>query len=177
MNQRGTSVPWNIQICYHSYMPQINLRPVTSSDLDIFFEHQQDAEAVRMAAFTSKDPSDRTAFDAHWQKILNDPNVEMRAIEVDGVVAGHIAKFVMYEKPQITYWIGREFWGQGVATRALRLLLDEIPERPIYASAAFDNTGSLRVLEKCGFVRTGSEKFYANARGEEIEEVMFKLDH
>lgn len=161
---------------YTVRMQHIKLRLIRESDLEIFFTQQQDPDAVHMAAFTHQDPSDRVAFDAHWEKIMRDPNVINRAIEVDGKLAGHVAKFVMDLKPQITYWIGREFWGRGVATQALKLFLCEITERPIYASAAFDNVGSLRVLEKCGFVRTGSEMFHANARRKEIEEVMFRLD-
>src|SRR4051794_27414263 len=124
------------------------LRDVQQTDLDVFFEHQLDREACYMAAFTAKDPTDRTAFDVHWAKIAADPTVVSRTVVVDGQVAGSVGKFQMFGLPQVTYWIGREFWGQGVATAALRELLKEQTTRPIYASAAADNLASIRVLEK-----------------------------
>jgi len=40
---------------------------------------------------------------------------------------------------------------------------------------AFDNYGSQKVLEKCGFLKIGSDSGYANARQKEIEELIFKL--
>ena len=56
------------------------------------------------------------------------------------------------------YWIGREYWGRGVATAALRSLLEVIPERPLHPLVAAGNAGSIRVLEKCGFVRDGEDE-------------------
>jgi RimJ/RimL family protein N-acetyltransferase len=161
-----------------SVASEISLREVTSGDLDVFFEHQLDPEANRMAAFTSGDPSNREAFMAHWRKIMAEPTVTNRTVLVDGEVAGSVASYVDAEfgKREVTYWIGKEFWGRGVATAALGLLLSEVvTERPIYGRAAKDNTGSIRVLEKCGFRLTGYDRGYAAARGEEIEEVIMEL--
>ena len=156
-------------------MMTVTLREVRDTDLPIFFEHQQDKDAVYMAAFTHKDPTDRTAFDAHWAKIRASESVINRTIEVDGRVAGHIASFDMFGDREITYWIGREYWGQGVATAALTRLLETETIRPLYGRAAKDNIGSIRVLEKCGFVLVGEDKGFANARQEEIAEVVLKL--
>jgi RimJ/RimL family protein N-acetyltransferase len=131
-----------------------------------------------MAAFTSGDPSNREAFMAHWRRIMAKPTVTNRTVLVDGQVAGSVASYVDAEfgKREVTYWLGKEFWGQGVATAALGLFLGEVvTERPIYGRAAKDNTGSIRVLEKCGFRLTGYGRGYAAARGEEIEEVIMEL--
>jgi hypothetical protein len=49
-----------------SRFESITIREVESSDLETFYEHQLDPEAIRMAAFVSKDPKDKVAFDAHW---------------------------------------------------------------------------------------------------------------
>jgi RimJ/RimL family protein N-acetyltransferase len=76
---------------------------------------------------------------------------------------------------QVTYWIGREYWGRGAATAELREVLDAVRDRPLHARAAADNGGSIRVLEKCGFVVTGNDRGFANARGEEIDEVLLTL--
>jgi len=102
--------------------------------------------------------------------------VVTRTILADERVAGHVVCFVMDGKPHVGYWIGREFWGQGVATRALTLFLEVESRRPLHALAASDNTGSLRVLEKCGFTICGEDCGFANARGAVISEVLLRLD-
>ena len=154
------------------------LRHVRESDLDIFFAHQQDPAAVHMAAFTAKDPTDRAAFDAHWQRIRADPNNTNRTILFKEMVVGQIASFVMSGDLEVTYWIDSAYWGQGLATRALsQFLALHQQKRPIYGRAAKDNLGSIRVLEKCGFEKVRDERGFANARGEEIAEVVMKLEH
>jgi RimJ/RimL family protein N-acetyltransferase len=153
----------------------VSLRAVIDDDLPVFFEQQQDPVARHMAGFTSKDASDRDAFDAHWAKIRSDDTVTAMTIVLDGRVAGNIGSFARDGKPQVTYWIGKEHWGKGLATKALSMFLAIITTRPLYASAAGDNSASIRVLEKCGFAITGSEKAFANARGEEIEEAKLTL--
>jgi len=155
---------------------RVRLRPVIEADLERFFEHQRDPAAIRMAAFTAADPSDRAAFDARWARLLSDPGLENRAILLDGEVAGHVARFGPPAQREVTYWLGREHWGQGLATAALALLLSELPERPVFARAARDNAASLRVLEKCGFRRYGADRGFAQGRGAEVEEVLLRLD-
>jgi RimJ/RimL family protein N-acetyltransferase len=157
-------------------MDTVALRPVTFADLPIFYEQQRDPEAHRMAAFTGRDPEDRPGFDGHWRRLRADRSIVLRTIVADGEVAGYAGKYVRDGQPEVTYWLGREFWGRGIATRALKLFLNEVTERPIYAGAAHDNFGSLRVLEKCGFRRIGVERGYAYARREEVEEVRLVLE-
>ncbi|MEX2029505.1 MAG: GNAT family N-acetyltransferase [Anaerolineales bacterium] len=154
----------------------LGLRDVESDDLPMFFAFQQDPAANFMAAFTAKDPGDREAFDAHWLRILADPTVINKTVVVGGRVVGSVGKFDMLEKPHITYWVDRVFWGRGIATAALAQFLRDYRVRPVYASAAEDNLGSLRVLEKCGFIREGRERSFANARGHEIDEVFLVLE-
>jgi RimJ/RimL family protein N-acetyltransferase len=153
----------------------IVLRDVTDDDLPIFFEQQLDPDAIYMAAFTSKDPTDRDAFMAHWARIRADEAIINRTILCDDQVAGSVASFEDFGQLEVTYWLGREFWGKGIATRALAALLEYQTTRPISARAAKDNAASLRVLQKCGFVITGEDKGYANARGEVIEEYLLTL--
>jgi len=152
------------------------LRDVTEADLPIFFEQQRDPAANRMAAFTAKDPADREAFTAKWAKILGDDTVK-KAILVDGQVAGSVQSFVAPWSGQleVTYWVGREYWGRGIATKALTAFLGHLKARPVYARAARDNIASIRVLAKCGFTLSGHDKGFANARGEEVEEVVLRL--
>ena len=154
----------------------VELREVTAADVLLFFEHQRDPEAVRMAAFTSEDPSDRAAFLVRWARILADDSVVARTVVFDGDVVGHVAGFAWFGEPEVTYWIDREHWGKGLATAALELLLRDEPRRPLFARAAVDNLGSLRVLEKCGFVAVGEDVGFAEGRGEDVEEFILRLD-
>ena len=152
------------------------IRTVEPPDLEIFYEQQLDPAAIRMAAFVSRDPKDKPAFDAHWSKILNSPQITQRTIVAGAQVAGHVACFPDGENMEVTYWLGREFWGRGLATQALGQLLRLVKERPIFARAATDNIGSIRVLQKCGFNIVGTDKGFANGRGEDTEECILRLD-
>jgi RimJ/RimL family protein N-acetyltransferase len=155
---------------------EITLREVRDADLPVFFTQMSDAEGVRMAAFTAEDPSDSAYFHAHWARNRQDPAVIMRTVVGDsGEVVGHVAVFGPPEEREVTYWIGRQHWGRGAATAALLGLLGIAPERPLHARAAADNVGSIQVLKKCGFVVTGKERGFANARGEVVDELLFTL--
>jgi RimJ/RimL family protein N-acetyltransferase len=160
-------IPWS---------DNVTLREVKDEDLLIFFEQQRDPAANYMAAFTAKDPLDLNAFQRHWAKIRGDNGVAIRTILFQGRIAGHVAIFGPPSEREVTYWLGKEYWGKGIATRALSLFLRTLPTRPVYARAAKDNLPSLRVLEKCGFMVCGHSKFFANARGKEVEEVVLKLE-
>lgn len=150
------------------------LREVWDTDLPIFFEYESDPDANWMAAFTPKDPADRDAFAARWARARADPTT-VKTVLYDGRVAGSILSYEEDGRTEVSYWIGREYWGQGIATMALQIFLDINRKRPIYARAAKDNLGSLRVLEKCGFTIIGEGRGYANARGAEIEEYLLQL--
>jgi RimJ/RimL family protein N-acetyltransferase len=157
--------------------PHLVLREVEDRDLDVLFEHWTDREAIQMAAFTPADPDDRGAFDARWARLRRDRDTTNRVVETEGRVVGQIASFELDGRREVTYWIGRQDWGKGIATRALQQFLTTIElARPLYARAASDNAGSIRVLEKCGFTRVGGGRGFAHGRGEETEEVVLRLD-
>lgn len=151
-------------------------REVEATDLEAFYRHQLDPEANRMAAFVGKDPSDKSAFMARWERILKSPGITTRTIVVDGQVAGHISCYPDGGLKEVTYWIGREFWGQGLASRALQELLNLVADRPIFARVATDNFASIRVLQKCGFKVVGRNTDFANGRGADTEEFILRLD-
>ncbi|MFD5096131.1 GNAT family N-acetyltransferase [Amycolatopsis thailandensis] len=157
-------------------MAEVALRFVEDSDLDALFEQMRDPESVRMAAFIARDPNDREAFDAHVAKLRSSPDIILRAVTGDGRFLGTVGSFVVDGDAEVTYWIDRSAWGQGVASRALALLLDLVEVRPLFARAASDNLGSLRVLEKAGFTVVGTDTGYASARDAEIEETILRLD-
>ncbi|WP_066935680.1 GNAT family N-acetyltransferase [Microtetraspora fusca] len=156
-------------------MSGVALRGVEDGDLDALFHQMRDPQSVQMAAFTSKDPDDRQAFDAHMSKLRTSPDVILRAVTRDGHLVGSIGSFVIDGDTEVTYWIDRAAWGQGVASHALAQFLELVPVRPLYARAASDNLGSLRVLQKAGFTIIGTETSYAPARNAEIEESILRL--
>jgi RimJ/RimL family protein N-acetyltransferase len=141
------------------------LREAREDDLDVLFEHQREPEAVAMAIFPARE---REAFDAHWRKLLADPALVVRVIEVDGEVAGNIGSWEQDGRQLVGYWLGREFWGRGLATAALAEFVQELDTRPLHAWVASSNGGSIRVLEKVGFVRVGG-------RTTDVEEYLYEL--
>jgi RimJ/RimL family protein N-acetyltransferase len=130
--------------------PPTTLHQVIDADLQTFFNQQNDEEASRMASFPIRD---QKAFFLHWHKIMADETNILRTILFDGHVAGNVVSFIMDGKREIGYWLGKSFWGKGIASAALSLFLNEVIERPLYAHVARTNPASKRVLEKCGFVR------------------------
>lgn len=124
------------------------LRDVADDDLPILFEHQLDPDASRMAGVPSRDAG---AFAAHWARILRDETVRVMAVVVDGRVAGNVLRFEQSGTPLVGYWIGKEYWGRGIATRALAEFLRHVDERPLNARVLKGHVASRRVLEKCGF--------------------------
>lgn len=143
---------------------KVILRDVAAGDLDIFFAHQQEPAGVYVAAFTTPNPDDRQEFDDLWASLQNDPSVLIKTILYQGQVAGHILNHTWHGPVEVSYWLGWKFWGQGIATDALKAFLEIQTIRPIHARAADDNLASLRVLEKNGFVQTGRIHMYANGR-------------
>jgi RimJ/RimL family protein N-acetyltransferase len=134
---------------------EVALREVVEEDLPTFFEHQLDPAATAMASFPSRD---REAFIAHWARILVDDSAVVRTIECDGQVTGNVVSWVTADERLVGYWIGRDHWGNGIATAALARFLEIVDERPLHALVSRHNVGSIRVLEKCGFARCGEDE-------------------
>ena len=149
----------------------VSLREPVEADVESFFRHQLEPEACRMAAFPSRD---RAAFAAHWAKTAADPSVTRLTVLADGLPAGYVACFSRLGLREVCYWLGKEFWGQGIASMALAMFLDRVQERPLHARVAKSNRGSLRVVEKCGFVVVGEDRF-PDHDGAVVEEFLLKL--
>jgi RimJ/RimL family protein N-acetyltransferase len=153
---------------------EIRLRDVEDGDLDILFAQQRDPAGVWMAGFVASDPNDYHEYMRMWSMIRSFESTVMRIILYNGHVAGDIVLHETAQKPgepvqsEIGYWLGREFWGKGIATRGLQLFLAETRTRPLYARVLTDNLGSLRVLQKCGFRITGQQQEFANGRNADV---------
>lgn len=148
----------------------VSLRDVEERDLPVFFEQQREPEANRMAAFP---PREREPFMTHWRtRVLESATNKKKTIVVDGQVAGNVVSWEQDGQRLVGYWLGRAYWGRGVATEALRMFLAEHETtRPVYAYVATHNVASVRVLEKCGFERIGS----AVAGHDGVEEMLMCL--
>lgn len=131
--------------------PRVSVRGVTATDLPVHFAQQCDPESNRMAAVPARD---RASFDAHWQRNLANPECIVRTVEWDGKVVGSVVSWRLNGQRLVGYWIGREYWGRGIATAALAEFLLQFRERPLHAHVIRHNTASLRVLQKCGFQKT-----------------------
>jgi RimJ/RimL family protein N-acetyltransferase len=152
------------------------LRELRDEDLAVLFGQWADPVAAHMAAFTAPDHMDRDAFERRWSRLRADETVVNRVIVVENEVAGTIGSWGDADEREVTYWIGRSFWGKGIATCALAAFLTVDPTRPLHARVAYDNVASRRVLEKCGFRAIATDRGFAEARSGEIEEVVLRLE-
>jgi RimJ/RimL family protein N-acetyltransferase len=150
----------------------VRLRNVERDDLPRMYRMQLDPESNRLAVTI---PRSAEVFDSHWADALLDPSITPKAILLGGVLAGYISCFLLDGQANVGYWISREHWGKGIATRALRLLLLEVATRPLFAHVATSNVASLRVLQKCGFVVERVEVSPASDRFPSCEEAVLVL--
>ena len=126
-----------------------------------------------MAAFPARD---REPFMTHWQKIMADDTNLLRTVVFEKEIAGNIVSFVQAGRREVGYWLGRRYWGKGIATEALRQFLREIEPRPLFAHVARQNAASRRVLEKCGFRLHGEDTALGVSPGEQAEEYVLVLE-
>lgn len=135
----------------------------------------QSASQQWQAAFIPEEPDNYPKHLEHWQKITANPEVINKTILVDDKVAGHVGRWILGGVGQVTFWIGQNYEGNQVATEALTQFLELDSLRPLEGRCAFDNRASVKVLEKNGFVQVGTDVYFANARNEEITELVFQL--
>ncbi len=154
----------------------VTLRALADADLDALFVWESDPRAVEMAAFTRADPSDRAAFDAHYERVRANPSNTLLAIDDNGEFVGTVASFTVDGRREVSYWIASSRWGEGLASRALQELLAIERTRPIYGRVAHHNAASAKVLARAGFVEVRSETAFAAGVGAEIVEHVYRLD-
>lgn len=150
----------------------VTLRNVVASDFETLYNNQMEPEAIRMAAYP---PRNREDFNRHWADVIVDPGVINKAILHDGHLAGYVCSFTRDGERLIGYWLGKRYWGRGIATRAVAQFLPHEPFRPLLAHVSAHNIASIRVLEKCGFERFGTCWAAAVTGGDVVEEVLLRL--
>lgn len=157
--------------------PDVVLRDAHREDMERLFAIQCDEESSRMAMVV---PRSREAFEAVWTRMLTshaagERGVVAKVILLEQDVVGSIGCFIMNGQPAVGYGVDRAHWGRGIASRALALLLAEVPLRPLHATCAASNAASLRVLEKNGFEVTGTRWSPGTERYLACEEVCLVL--
>jgi RimJ/RimL family protein N-acetyltransferase len=80
------------------------LRFLEDADLDQLFKWGAIHMRLRWRPLPEPDPSDRAAFDTHCQRIRNDPDVTLRAIDDDAGLVGMVASFTMEGEREVSYW-------------------------------------------------------------------------
>ena len=155
-----------------SGLNSVSLRLIEKSDLLTLFQHQREPEGNAMAAFP---PRERDAFEAHWEKILSDEDIDVRAILEKGEVAGNVLSWTSDGRRFVGYWLGKDFWGRGIATKALIQFLDIATSRPLYAHVSKSNAGSIRVLQKCGFKKSRKTADNKLDVADQLEEFVYAL--
>ena len=149
---------------------EISLREVNDEDVETFFVFQRDPVSNALAAVPARD---HDAHVAHWTKIRGQDTTLLRTIVVDGEVAGQMLSWIDDGGRRLVgYWLGRSFWGRGIASTAFGHFLSEIPERPLFAHVAKHNVGSQRVLEKHGFEVASRGSIVVS--DEEIQELVYR---
>jgi len=151
------------------------LRPVSEADVPHFFEHSQDEDAIRMAAPASV-AAEWPEFERKWDRIRSSDAFLCRSVISGSEVAGYVARFPQMDVPSVSYWFARPLWGRGLARQALRLFLEQVADRPLYARVASGNAASLRVLTSNGFNRIDTSSYFSAALGKDVEEVILRLD-
>ena len=156
--------------------PDVSLRLLEPGDIPALFDFHADSAAIHMAGAGSVF-ADAIALGEHFETVQKNGAL-VRVILCGAETAGYVASFERFGKREISYWIGRDFWGKGIATKAVSWWLEEFPpiRSGLYARVVDGNLASARVLEKCGFTAFGRDSFFSDIRNAEIEETLYKYN-
>lgn len=164
----------HIPACVMELRGDVALSAVRPSDYEALFDHQDDLEAQAMAG-GGKVFDSEPAYREHLKKVATNGSL-FRTVLLEGHVAGYIASFERFGKREISYWIGRDYWGKGIASKAVALWLRQMP-RPgdgLFARVAKDHPASARVLTKNGFTAFADDRYFSDIRNKNIEETIYK---
>ncbi|HZW10431.1 MAG TPA: GNAT family N-acetyltransferase [Phycisphaerales bacterium] len=162
----------------HHSPSAVHLRRTVPADIPALFRMQLDPVGNELAGTK---PRDRAAFETVWEGILRESSgasngVTPRVILAEGALVGSINVFPQEGTDSVGYWIAREHWGRGIATRAIGLLMEEVRTRPLFARVVAHNTASLRALQRNGFVITARYDRPASDRYVAAEILVLTLD-
>ncbi|MFY8351298.1 GNAT family N-acetyltransferase [Pseudoalteromonas sp. SSM20] len=160
----------------------LKLRRLTIDDKDALVNYLNDASVTQY--LSSNIPSPYAQEDAIWFITKGSlENAMVRAIERNdklcGVIGVYLKQAEYAHSAEIGYWLGKNFWQQGIATTAVKLFVDDIFSKTqisrIYNPVTSANIGSIRVLEKAGFVREGVLKQSVKHQGKLYDEYLYAI--
>lgn len=128
-------------------------------------------------------PSPYTRRDAlDWIELVNNSNPKINfAIDVEGRVVGGIGLMMQTDvarvSAEIGYWLGKEYWGKGIMTKAVSGMSEwafrNFPITRLYALVFDFNESSAKVLEKCGYQLEGRLRKAAIKDGRIVDELLY----
>ena len=151
----------------------------------------EDAKAIaklandrRIAENTARIPHPYSVADAKeyivWANETRRESAFIVTLDDDVVIGACGVGLDENENPEIGYWIGARYWGQGFATEAAHAVIDYAFERfdfkALHSAARVTNPASRRVLEKCGFQWTGAGLGRSRALNSSVPIDRFRLD-
>ena len=152
----------------------LRLRCFEHADRDLIVSYLNELNVTRL--LSSRIPQPYSKNDADWWIETGSQSGVIRAIEKDGEFVGCIGaepgQFEFERTAEVGYWLSQQFWGKGIATEALQLLIAEVKKDSkitrLQATVFEGNTASGKVLKNCGFIQQGclpsaiykNERFY-----------------
>ena len=148
---------------------RLRIRPWTESDARSLFKYASDPEV---------------------REIFSNGHTWAIELKESGEAVGCICYYDQKESnipigeqdAEIGYWIGKPHWNRGLATEALRGMVDYCFNTrgflTLWSDFFVDNPASGRVMEKCGFRDTGEENLLSHLyRGDERPVRIMRLDY
>ena len=159
------------------------VRPWRLSDAEALVRHADNLNVARQLRDRFPHPYTRrhaTAFLKHASSPGEQTNL---AIDVGGEAVGGIGfvpgSDVERFSCEIGYWLSEDYWGRGIAGEALSLLTGHLFENLnmllVFALPFADNTGSIRVLEKAGYVREATLHASSVKFGQPKDQALFAI--
>ena len=151
----------------------ITLREYADSDLERLVRFANNENVSRYLVYTFPYPYS-TADAKWWISTGSKQNGAItRVIDEQGLLVGSVAITPQSgwreHLGEIGYWVAEDYWGQGIATAALRQMSEygfsNRSFRKLIAPVLAPNIGSMKVLEKCGYQREGILRDEVQKRG------------
>jgi len=164
---------------------RLSLRPFLVDDAARVVSLVGDFEVARQTATMPHPLSLEYARD--WITSIGYEGGMMLGIEREGQLIGKVG-YIDYEPDgsdksssvEISYWLGKNYWGQGYAFEAasaiIPVIFDNYSINTIIAGHATDNPGSERIIDKLGFQLIGETMYYSLARDVDVPCLLYKLD-
>lgn len=150
-------------------------------DAESIVRHANNINVARQLRDRFPHPYTRANAMAFLKAATNAPEPSNLAIDVSGEAVGAIGYVAGIDverySAEIGYWLGESHWGRGIVTEALVLVTTHVfavgNMLRLFALPFADNVGSLRVLEKAGYVREARLRASSVKYGEPRDQMLY----